>query len=109
MSHELRTPLNAMLGWATLLKGDSSDRSKLQRGLDAIERNATREDAVEILLQLRNGDRRAIVQAKAGETFLAGDPVILVTTDGRTRVTRAPAGMQPAPALPPPVQSSPRG
>lgn len=76
---------------------------------NVIERSATREDAVEILLQLRNGDRRAIVQAKAGETFVAGDPVILVTTDGRTRVTRAPAGLQPAPTLPPPVQSTPRG
>ena len=75
---------------------------------NVIERSATREDAVEILLQLRNGDRRAIVQAKAGETFMAGDPVILVTTEGRTRVTRAPAGMQPAPTLPPPIPSPPR-
>ena len=76
---------------------------------NAIERSATREDAVEILLQLRSGERRAIVQAKAGETFVAGDAVVLVTTDGRTRVTRAPAGTQPAQSLPPPVQSNPRG
>lgn len=75
---------------------------------NAIERGATREDAVEVLLQLRNGDRRAIVQAKAGETFMPGDPVILVTTDGRTRVTRAPPGQQPAPMLPPPIPSPPR-
>ena len=75
---------------------------------NAIERGATREDAVEILLQLRSGERRAIVQAKAGETFMPGDPVVLVTTDGRTRVTRAPAGLQPAPTLPPPVLSTPR-
>lgn len=60
---------------------------------NAIERSATREDAVEILLQMRNGDRRAIVQAKAGENFMAGDPVVLVTTGGKTRVTRAPAVM----------------
>ena len=57
---------------------------------NAIERSTTREDAVEILLQLRNGERRAIVQARGGETLLAGDAVILVTTGGKARVTRAP-------------------
>jgi outer membrane lipoprotein SlyB len=58
---------------------------------NAIERGATREDAVEILLQLRNGERRAIVQAKGSETLNPGDAVILVTTGGKTRVTKAPA------------------
>ena len=76
---------------------------------NAVERGATREDAVEILLQMRNGERRAIVQAKAGESFNAGDAVVLVTTGGKTRVTRAPAGMQPITPLPAPVQSAPRG
>ena len=76
---------------------------------NAIERSATREDAVEILLQLRNGERRAIVQAKAGESFNVGDPVVLVTTGNKTRVTRAPAGTQPVQPLPAPVQSAPRG
>jgi len=61
-----------------------------------IERGATREDAVEILLQLRNGERRAIVQAKGTETLNPGDAVILVTTGGKTRVTRAPS-VAPAP------------
>lgn len=59
---------------------------------NAVERMSTREDAVEVLVQLRNGERRAIVQAKAGETLQAGDAVILVSTGGKTRVTRAPAG-----------------
>ena len=76
---------------------------------NAIERSATREDAVEIILQMRNGDRRAIVQAKAGESFNPGDPVVLVTTGGKTRVTRAPAGTQPMQPMPAPVQSPPRG
>ncbi len=71
----------------------------------AIERGATREDAVEILLQMKNGERRAIVQAKAGESFNAGDPVILVTTGGKTRVTNAPAGTVATQPLPAPVQS----
>jgi outer membrane lipoprotein SlyB len=74
---------------------------------NAVERGATREDAVEILLQMRNGERRAIVQAKAGETFNPGDPVIIVTTGGKTRVTRAPAGTQPVQPMPAPVPGTP--
>ena len=57
---------------------------------------STREDAVEILVQLRNGERRAIVQAKGNETLQPGDAVILVSTGGKTRVSRAPA-VVPAP------------
>ena len=57
---------------------------------NAVERMGTREEAVEILVQLKNGERRAIVQAKGNETLVAGDPVILVTTGGKTRVSRAP-------------------
>jgi outer membrane lipoprotein SlyB len=57
---------------------------------NAVERASTREQAVEILLQLRNGERRSLVQAKGQESFEPGDPVILVTTDGRTRVMKAP-------------------
>jgi outer membrane lipoprotein SlyB len=63
---------------------------------NAVERTSTREDAVEILVQLRNGDRRSVVQAKAGETFAPGDPVVLVTTGGRVRVTKAPVVQMPA-------------
>ncbi len=63
---------------------------------NAVERMSTREDAVEILVQLRNGERRAIVQAKAGETLSAGDSVILVTTGGKVRVTRAPVVVVPS-------------
>jgi outer membrane lipoprotein SlyB len=74
---------------------------------NAIERGATKEDAVEILLQMKNGERRAVVQAKASETFNPGDPVILVTTAGKTRVQRAPAGTQPTQPLPAPVQGTP--
>jgi outer membrane lipoprotein SlyB len=64
---------------------------------NAIERASTREEAVEIMLQLKNGERRAVVQAKGNESFAPGEPVILVTTGGKVRVTKAPAG-QPAPA-----------
>lgn len=57
---------------------------------NAIERSSTREEAIEVLVQLRNGERRSIVQAKGNETLNPGEAVILVTTGGKTRVTRAP-------------------
>lgn len=57
---------------------------------NAVERSATKEDAVELILQLRNGERRALVQAKGEELLQPGEAVILVTTAGKTRVMRAP-------------------
>jgi outer membrane lipoprotein SlyB len=65
---------------------------------NAIERASTREEAVEVMVQLRNGERRAIVQAKGTEELRAGDPVIIVTTGGKVRVTRAPAVVPATPA-----------
>jgi outer membrane lipoprotein SlyB len=59
---------------------------------NAVERMGTREDALEILVQLRSGERRSVVQAKGTENIAAGDAVILVTTGGKVRVTKAPAG-----------------
>jgi outer membrane lipoprotein SlyB len=58
---------------------------------NAIERSATKQNAVELLVQLRNGERRSVVQAVGSETFNSGDPVILVSTGSRTRVMRAPS------------------
>ncbi len=57
---------------------------------NAVERMGTREEAVELLVQLKGGERRAIVQAKGSEVLNPGDAVILVTTGGKVRVTRAP-------------------
>lgn len=56
---------------------------------NAAERSATREDAYEILVQLRSGERRAVVQARGDETLAPGDALILVTTGGKVRVTKA--------------------
>ncbi len=67
---------------------------------NAVERSSTHESAQEILVQLRNGERRAIVQATGQEVLKAGDPVIIVTTGGKVRVTKAPAGTAAAPAAP---------
>jgi outer membrane lipoprotein SlyB len=68
---------------------------------NAIERSTTKEEAVEVLVQLRNGERRAIVQAKGNETLNPGDAVILVTNGGKVRVTRSPYG------TPPPATTAP--
>jgi outer membrane lipoprotein SlyB len=57
---------------------------------NAIERFSTREEAIEILVQLKAGERRAIVQAKGSEKLEPGDPVIIVTSGGKVRVTKAP-------------------
>lgn len=57
---------------------------------NVIERSGTREEAYEILVQLKNGERRAIVQAKGTEVFQPGDPVLLITTSGKVRVAKAP-------------------
>jgi outer membrane lipoprotein SlyB len=63
---------------------------------NAVERYGTREDAVEILLQMANGTRRSVVQAVGNETFNPGDAVILVITGGKVRVMHA-----PKPTVPP--------
>jgi outer membrane lipoprotein SlyB len=57
---------------------------------NAAERAATREEALEILVQLKGGERRAVVQAKGSESFEPGDAVIIVTTGGKARVMHAP-------------------
>lgn len=67
---------------------------------NAAERYGTREEAVEILLQLPSGERRAIVQAKGNENIAVGDAVLLITSGGKTRVARAPAATAPAPRSP---------
>jgi outer membrane lipoprotein SlyB len=66
---------------------------------NAAERTGTREEALEIMVQLRSGERRSIVQAKGTEALAPGDAVIIVSTGNRVRVTRAPTvAPPPAPA-----------
>jgi outer membrane lipoprotein SlyB len=57
---------------------------------NAAERYGTRESAVEILVQLPNGERRAIVQAQGDEKLQPGDRVLLIVSGGKTRVVKAP-------------------
>lgn len=69
---------------------------------NSIERFGTREEAVEILLQMPSGERRALVQAKGNESFAPGEAVILVSTGGKTRVMKAvTAGNAAVPAVAP--------
>ena len=78
---------------------------------NAVERGSTKQNGVEILIQLRNGERRAVVQAVGNDTWVVGEPVVLVTSSGRTRVTRAPQSYQPTPAVypaPPPPPDYPQ-
>ena len=89
-----------IVGAAVGTGGSTIQREKIGLGVlagvagalagNAIERMATKEEAFEIIVQLRGGERRAIVQAKGNETLLAGDSVIIVTSGNKVRVTRTP-------------------
>ena len=66
---------------------------------NAMERGATQKNGAEIVVQMRNGERRAVVQQLGNETFAPGDAVVLVWTGGRARISHAPMpGGAPAPA-----------
>ncbi len=77
LSHELRTPLTAILGWAKVLLLKRSDLATQQRGLEAIERNAsTQASLIEELL-----DMSRIV---SGKVQLEMKPTDLVAVVGKT-------------------------
>lgn len=53
LSHELRTPLTAIRGWSQILLSSSMPPADVQRGLEAIERNArAQENLVDDLLDV---------------------------------------------------------
>jgi outer membrane lipoprotein SlyB len=55
----------------------------------AIERNSGRDEALELIVQLRNGERVAIVQSQGEERFNPGDAVMIITQGRSARVARA--------------------
>lgn len=69
---------------------------------NSIERGATTQSGEEIVVQLRNGQRRAVVQAKGAETFNTGEPVLLIYTGNRVSVTKAPVTLMPVMPAPAP-------
>jgi outer membrane lipoprotein SlyB len=62
----------------------------------AIERNSGRDEALELIVQLRNGERVAIVQSKGEERFQPGDAVMVITQGRSARVARALPPVPPA-------------
>jgi len=67
---------------------------------NAVERGATTQQGEELMLQLRNGERRSIVQAVGKESFVSGYSVLLVISGGRATVTKAPVTVMPMSAAP---------
>lgn len=70
-----------------------------------VERSATRRAAVELTLQLRNGDRRMIVQGQGNEYFQPGDPVVVISDGYHARVTHATVNA-PVRTAPPPAPAA---
>lgn len=71
----------------------------------AIERDAGQHQGIELIIQLRNGERIAIVQSTGEERFAPGDAVMLIHQGRSARVTRAlapvaPEATRPAPETP---------
>ena len=69
---------------------------------NAIERDSTKQNGVEIIVQMRDGQRRAVIQGVTADAWAAGDPVIVIVTGGNARIARAPQAA-PAPAYPAPA------
>jgi len=69
---------------------------------NAIERDSTRQNGVEIIVQMRDGQRRAVIQAVTADAWAPGDPVIVIVTGGNARIARAPQ-VSPTPAYPAPA------
>jgi outer membrane lipoprotein SlyB len=77
---------------------------------NAIERDSTKQNGVEIIVQMRDGQRRAVIQAVTSDAWAPGDPVIVIVTGGNARIARAPQ-VAPVPAYPAPATypSAPQG
>jgi len=69
---------------------------------NAIERDSTTQNGVEIIVQMRDGQRRAVIQGVTADAWTAGDPVIMIVTGGNARIARAPQAA-PVPTYPAPA------
>jgi outer membrane lipoprotein SlyB len=77
---------------------------------NAVERGTTAQNGVELTLQLKNGDKRMVIQGNGNESFQPGDAVMVISDGYRARVTHAAPGATAAPAAPaymPPAESRP--
>ena len=76
---------------------------------NAIERDSTTQNGVEIIVQMRDGQRRAVIQGMTADAWATGEPVIMIVTGGNARIARAPQ-VSPVPAYPAPATSpAPQG
>jgi signal transduction histidine kinase len=82
VSHELRTPLTAILGWANVFKMEWSNKALSYRALEAIERNARKQqELIEDLLD--------ISRITAGQLHLDTYPIDLADViEAATEVVR---------------------
>ena len=55
---------------------------------NALERKATKENGVELIVQLNGSERRSVVQANESEIFVVGDAVSVVTKGDKARVIK---------------------
>ena len=69
---------------------------------NAIERDSTTQNGVEIIVQMRDGQRRAVIQGVTADAWTPGDPVIMIVTGGNARIARAPQAA-PVPTYPAPA------
>ena len=69
---------------------------------NAIERDSTTQNGVEIIVQMRDGQRRAVIQGVTADAWAPGDPVILIVSGGNGRIARAPQAT-PVPTYPAPA------
>ena len=69
---------------------------------NAIERDSTKQNGVEIIVQMRDGQRRAVIQGVTADAWATGDPVIMIVTGGNARIARAPQAA-PVPTYPAPA------
>ena len=100
LSHALRTPMGAVLGWAKALQLKRADAASLERGLDAIARNATLQ--ARLLDEMIDAER--VLSGKLGIAPRPLDFAALVSAVIEAERPAADAkGLRLEPSLEPPV------
>jgi PAS domain S-box-containing protein len=88
MSHELRTPLNAITGWTSILRRKPRDESKVDRGLEVIERNAQAQtrlvsDLLDVSRIINGKLRLNLVKTDVLPSIVAAADVVRPAADGK--------------------------
>jgi len=76
---------------------------------NAVERDSTKQNGVEIIVQMRDGQRRAVIQGVTSDAWMPGDPVIVIVTGANARIARAPQAAPSAAYPGPAVYPAPQG